>query len=190
MYFLMHHLELSHPENGNSPFVTAEERRMAGVTRQQGESPNRGSALQSHTPSEDSEEDDVYVDCPAQCGESVTLAELSSHMELHGAEGVAFDEPSSQKSRDVSPYLNGGRSASTGPPIDLNVPPEPGNISGSPSAKKYRPHGSAQDRRKDSYGIRDWKELILGPVSKKTRINHTKARATSARRLGVSTRTT
>lgn len=35
---------------------------------------------------------DLYVDCPHGCGETVTAAELSTHMDLHVAEDMALDE--------------------------------------------------------------------------------------------------
>ncbi|KAJ6127491.1 hypothetical protein N7523_003103 [Penicillium sp. IBT 18751x] len=35
---------------------------------------------------------DKYVDCPQGCGEIVTAAELSNHLDLHIAEGMALDD--------------------------------------------------------------------------------------------------
>lgn len=35
---------------------------------------------------------DQYVDCPVGCGETVTAAELSTHLDLHVAEDTAMDE--------------------------------------------------------------------------------------------------
>ena len=35
---------------------------------------------------------DKYVDCPQGCGEIVTAVELSNHLDLHIAEGIALDD--------------------------------------------------------------------------------------------------
>lgn len=36
-----------------------------------------------------------YVDCPYDCGETVTAIELPVHLDLHVAEGIALDEDES-----------------------------------------------------------------------------------------------
>ncbi|MCJ1472855.1 hypothetical protein MMC13_001504 [Lambiella insularis] len=180
MYLLMHHLELSHPENGTSPFMAFDDK----TAPSHNPSSETKDVARSRSPS-DHGEDEVYVACPLDCGEAVTLAELSSHMELHGAEGAAFDDPTGPTSRDVSPHLHGGRATSTGSPVHLEVPTEATDVFSSAIAKKPRPH-SAQRRHRDGYGLKDWKELFLGPASKKTRATTSKARSTTARRLGRS----
>ena len=180
MYFLMQHLELSHPENGVSPFIAVEDNPQSQVaTRSR---PN--SATSSSTASE-YEEEDVYVQCPAQCGESVTLAELSSHMELHGAEDMAsFDVRSSSGSRDSSPQPFRRRSSSAEP----KVPPSHslsgnGLLAVSYPARSHSP--STRKRPKDSYGLKNLKELFLGPAPKKPRIIAPKPTNGGEKRLGV-----
>lgn len=184
MYLLMHHLELSHPENGTSPFIAFEDK----AAPSQSQSSKAENVARSRTPSDPSEEE-VYVDCPLQCGEAVTLAELSSHMELHGAESAALDDLSGSRSREASPHLHGGRASSTGPSMHLEVPTEAADVFSSALSKKPRPH-SAHRRHRDGYGLRDWKELFLGSASKRTRATNSKPRTTAARRLGVSLETT
>ena len=181
MYSLMHHLELSHPESGTSLFQVLDERR----------APSRNASLhsvraaRSRTPSDHGEEEEVYVECPLQCGEAVTLDELSSHMELHGAEGAAFDDPNGPRSREASPLPGGRRSTSTGPSRHLDVPQDSSEIYSPASGKTHRPH-SAHKRSGDNYGLKDWKDLFLGPASRKTRATNIKARSTAVKRLGVS----
>jgi hypothetical protein len=40
---------------------------------------------------------DKYVDCPHGCGEIVTAAEISNHLDLHIAEGIALDDGSGEE---------------------------------------------------------------------------------------------
>ena len=184
MYALVQHLELSHPENGKSPFIVLDEDEEPYPRPRAG----REGAAVTITPPQD-EEEEVYIDCPAQCGEAVTLTDLASHMELHGAEGMASDDAAAPRSRDVSPQLlgrrpgsrPGSRSTSRGPPEHPAVAVYGDNLSASPSSKKARAH-----KQKDSYGLRAWKEFILGPASRKTMSTHSKSRSSNPRRLGVS----
>ena len=181
MYSLMHHLELSHPEGGISPFKVVDERR----TPSRNASLHAERAARSRTPSDHGEEEEVYVECPLQCGEAVTLDELSSHMELHGAEGAAFDDPNGPRSREASPLPGGRRSTSTGPSRHLDVPQDSSEAYNPSSGNTHRSH-SAHKRSRDNYGLKDWKDLFLGPASRKTRATNIKARSTAVKRLGVS----
>ncbi|MCJ1421349.1 hypothetical protein MMC32_007712 [Xylographa parallela] len=181
MYSLMHHLELSHPEGGISPFKVVDERR----TPSRNASLHAERAARSRTPSDHGEEEEVYVECPLQCGEAVTLDELSSHMELHGAEGAAFDDPNGPRSREASPLPGGRRSTSTGPSRHLDVPQDSSEAYNPSSGNTHRSH-SAHKRSRDNYGLKDWKDLFLGPASRKTRATNIKARSTAVKRLGKS----
>lgn len=185
MYALMQHLELSHPENGQSPFIVTDE----GGTSSRHTRLDEESATSSLAAAEDEEEEEeVYIECPAQCGEAITLTELSSHMELHSAEGVSSDDPTRPRSRDASPHLHGGRASSSGPLNYSDVSLFSGSTLLEPSPKKYGGH-SAHRRHKEGYGLKDWKEFFLGPSSKKTRSSKPKTRPPAPRRLGVSTAT-
>ncbi|PGG98922.1 hypothetical protein AJ80_09439 [Polytolypa hystricis UAMH7299] len=96
-YFLTQHVELCHPENGFSPFIAAEEEssqtHITGPDEphqsSRGDSPQLPSL--SYTPNE-SAFIDGYVECPHGCGEVITNAELQLHLDLHVAEGFAFEE--------------------------------------------------------------------------------------------------
>lgn len=189
MYFLTQHVELCHPENGESPFIAVmhddghithadEEDSGPRLCVRSG----RESTLSIDTPSEDdSDNEEDYVECPALCGETVTLAELSSHMELHGAEGMTVDE-----TREITVFEEETRSefdrAGEQAVVHLDVLRDSTDRS-SPAPKK-KPHSHAK-RHKDHYGLKDWKELLLGPGSKKSRPINAKARHAAARRLGV-----
>ncbi len=79
-YFLLQHVETIHPEGGRpSPFAVREE-----LTHQ------------VELPAEEMEgirdSSSEYTEC--QCGEFCLLTELDSHLEMHYAEGVGFDETS------------------------------------------------------------------------------------------------
>jgi len=185
VYTLMHHLEISHPENGQSPFIVTD----AGGSNGRHTPLEEESASSSLAAPEDEEEEEVYIECPAQCGEAITLTELSSHMELHSAEGLLSDDPTRPRSRNASPHLQGGRASSSGPLGHSDASLFSGNTLVDSSPKKHRGH-SAQRRYKDGYGLRDWKDFFLGPSSKKTRSSKPKKRQHVPRRLGVSTNTT
>lgn len=75
--FLEVHIDHCHPENGGPGTLTPD---LSGLAR----SP-------SPLPTED-DSTEKYVDCPHGCGETVTAAELSTHLDLHLAEGIAFEE--------------------------------------------------------------------------------------------------
>ncbi|KAL1886361.1 hypothetical protein Plec18167_000291 [Paecilomyces lecythidis] len=71
-YFLTQHVELCHPENGHSPFIADQESSSEAV---EGEAGAR-----------------EYIDCPRGCGEIVLGADLPSHLNLHAAEDIAFED--------------------------------------------------------------------------------------------------
>ncbi|KAJ5693344.1 hypothetical protein N7462_002767 [Penicillium macrosclerotiorum] len=77
--FVEQHIEFCHPENGVSQSL----------------SDPQGSERTNPTASYlliDEESTEEYVECPHGCGEVVTSAELSTHLDLHLAEGIALDE--------------------------------------------------------------------------------------------------
>ncbi|KAJ5765574.1 hypothetical protein N7520_005133 [Penicillium odoratum] len=78
--FVAEHIEYCHPENGTQEPVPHS---LSGP---------------SPSPQPNSEESDKYVDCPHGCGEIVTTTELSTHLDLHVAEGIALDECGSAQS--------------------------------------------------------------------------------------------
>lgn len=79
-YFILQHVELVHPEGGNSPFIAKDG---------QGENGNNDDgrmevAQQSTSP--------AYVQCPYDCGEQVLAAELTLHTDFHIAERMAIED--------------------------------------------------------------------------------------------------
>jgi hypothetical protein len=180
MYALMHHLELSHPENGKSPFIAFEEEVEPFQTRRPEKERATHSPALPQTPSDEDEEEDVYIECPAQCGEAVTLTELSSHMELHSAEGLVSDESSQLRSREASPHLQSERPTSRGSLGPSSQLSEPKTTHLAPPRPKHRSHSAK--RNKDGF----WKELLLFQGSKRPRSHKSKRHSTGPRRLGVS----
>lgn len=77
--FLEMHIDHCHPENG-VPETLMPDLNGLGDTRSPSPLPT------------DDESTEKYVDCPHGCGETVTAAELSTHLDLHLAEGIAFEE--------------------------------------------------------------------------------------------------
>lgn len=94
-YFLAQHVELCHPEDGYSPFIAVENDRGPKLTTDS-EERHRGpnDITLSNTPAGDEHSIDTnsYVECPAGCGEAITVAELPSHLDLHSAEEFALEE--------------------------------------------------------------------------------------------------
>jgi hypothetical protein len=76
--FVSEHIEYCHPESCALP---------ASLD---------SNAFDTHSPSPLSppveDATDKYVDCPQGCGEIVTAVELSNHLDMHIAEGIALDD--------------------------------------------------------------------------------------------------
>ncbi|OAX79881.1 hypothetical protein ACJ72_05797 [Emergomyces africanus] len=102
--FLTQHVELCHPENGESPFIATEE--LSPTTLQDHNADHKLGDFP--VPSIDSSANDNdplygYADCPHDCGEIISTAELSNHLDLHMAEGMAFEESGGVVSKDDRP---------------------------------------------------------------------------------------
>jgi zinc finger-containing ubiquitin peptidase 1 len=96
-YSLLQHVELIHPENGESPFIATEqdeEESRSSSSKQ--ESSGKEVALQDKQTQSSStlslENPATYIECPYNCGELVASAELTSHTDFHLAENMAFEE--------------------------------------------------------------------------------------------------
>lgn len=96
-YFLLQHVELIHPENGESPFIaTGHDEDEGRSSSSNQESNGKEVALQhkqmpvSSTASPESPS--TYIECPYSCGELVASTELTSHTDFHLAENMAFEE--------------------------------------------------------------------------------------------------
>lgn len=99
--FLEMHIDHCHPENG-APLTFTPDLYGLEDTRSPSPLPTDGDSIEK------------YVDCPHGCGETVTAAELSTHLDLHLAEGIAFED-----SGVDSPHFNAD---STSPDDDYDLP--------------------------------------------------------------------
>ena len=88
-YFMMQHVELIHPENGESPFIVREDDRLSRTYRGEEE---EAAQQQDQGPPSQISKDNEYVECPYDCGELVQATELPSHKDFHVAEGMALAE--------------------------------------------------------------------------------------------------
>lgn len=94
-YFLTQHVELCHPENGTSPFIAIEEPRASAQDLNHSNTDKKDSPVDYTGPvANDDDPLSGYVDCPHGCGEIISTAELSSHLDLHIAEEMAFEDAS------------------------------------------------------------------------------------------------
>ena len=178
-YFLMQHVELTHPEDGESPFIATpqdEGETRSSPAAQQGS--YRPEVASQNQPAERLDhlalvqESEKYITCPHRCGEMVAAADLQSHNDLHIAERMAHDEGNRDESeKPASGYVS-----------DHEV-----QFSASPSPEKsvkahYRPLKSPRARtptaRKSLV-----KELLFGRSAHRL---SAKTSSSSIRRLGVS----
>lgn len=101
-YFLLQHVELIHPENGESPFIATErddnndeESHSSSSNQENNEMEGalqHGQTVPSTAPSLNSPA--TYIECPYNCGELVISTEITSHTDFHLAENMAFEEES------------------------------------------------------------------------------------------------
>lgn len=95
-YFLLQHVELIHPENGESPFIATgdddENGRSSSSNQNNDEEEAAVHDKQKHSSTLSMESPATYSECPYSCGELVASAELTSHTDLHLAENMAFEE--------------------------------------------------------------------------------------------------
>src|ERR1700761_6828378 len=102
-YFLLQHVELLHPENGESPFIVKDEALTDQGLGRASPAIGKETALsngQSLLPPPG--EDQQYVPCPYSCGESILSAELPAHTDMHLAETMAFEEGSLPAAPELS----------------------------------------------------------------------------------------
>ena len=213
VHFLMQHLELCHPENGESPFMATNhdrnhDRGRGGRIESDHDQPYRSASLGrdssaslATTTSDEDDEDDTYVDCPAKCGETVLVADLGSHMELHGTEDFNVEELDTMSGKDEWPcdYRGGERIddqavAICRQPIGgVTQLISPKSRSTTPDqtldpTRQKRPRSSRSKRHKDEITFKDFKDLLLGRVSKRRSHKSTHSRSkrhSGVRRLGV-----
>ncbi|KAJ5541980.1 hypothetical protein N7461_007983 [Penicillium sp. DV-2018c] len=108
--FVTQHIEFCHPETGVSGFLQDDPL----------ETPGRNFAPRP----DDEYGADKYVDCPHGCGETVASTELSSHLDLHVAEDIAFDDTAAAAGRStIDSYVHEDRHQTVFDDGDpLNIP--------------------------------------------------------------------
>ena len=189
VYVLMHHLELSHPENGYSPFMVRDRSSSRNGSRsrssgrsascmREGAAPGRSRSL---TPSVDNEDGDVYVDCPVECGEAVHIRELQDHMDLHEIENLSVDGYQ-QLQRSRSSSAHSLRPDKGIPPSEPRTPREDSTDGELLKVPAARP--SARKTRQSS-SHHSFKGLFLGPAPRKTRSTQQEPTVGNVKRLGV-----
>ena len=187
---LVQHVELSHPENGESPFI-ARDASPAGQQRRPTSNASsrsdagRGSRSSSLAPTPNEADGDFYVDCPLRCGEAVHMRELEDHMDLHDIEGQCFEETEhASPSRHASPVSRIKRSNSTEAPARDAVARERSS-SRRAGELLHVPRETTLTKHHESPSRHGLKELLLGPAPRKTRPLQATAKHGGVRRLGV-----
>ncbi|KAA6412105.1 MAG: hypothetical protein FRX48_04255 [Lasallia pustulata] len=185
----MQHVELCHPENGESPFIATQNK--AG--RRPFPEDDSGSASTTDAPSEDDEE---YVECLHGCGEAVTITELPNHMELHEDEGTAFDE-AEPHNPNGSIFLHGGKAPLPGlqNQFSVDLPDALHNYTAKSTPDITLERRPRHRKHREYQGGSNWKNFLLGVSAKpssspssssssKPRAKTAKAKLATVRRLG------
>jgi hypothetical protein len=178
-YFLAQHVELIHPENGDSPFIVRDDN---GSSRAYHSEDEETAHQETQGPPPRNSKEDEYIECSYDCGELIPSAELSSHKDFHVAEGMALVD--------------------AGMPLDVRLPT---SASGDTSAvDNISDHFTTDipkslrnlDRRGPDTPPRSYlkkrsplKDLLLGPPGSPRRRGHVKSEPVTdgrTRRLGVS----
>lgn len=186
----MQHVELCHPENGESPFIATQ-----GTVQPHPFS--EGDSESASTTDVASEDDEEYVKCPHRCGEAVTIAELPNHMELHQDEGMAFDEAEPHM-HDGDNVLHGGKAPLPGlqNQFSFDLPDALHNYTAKSSPDTSLERRPRHIKHREYQRGSSWKDFLLGaaPTSSsssssasKSRSKTAKAKHATVRRLGVCT---
>ncbi|KAJ5610080.1 hypothetical protein N7510_006799 [Penicillium lagena] len=142
--FVAQHIELCHPETGPA------------------------FAEESHplSPAGGDESAEKYIECPHGCGETVTTAELSIHLDLHIAEGIALEDGGVSQPH-IDPFTDDYDAVDEDDPLDF-PDSRKGNKRGAKrdflranTAKQGRPRSPPQVVGAD--GVRRLGRAELGP---------------------------
>ena len=174
-YFLLQHVETIHPEGGRpSPFAVR-----AQLTHQ------------FKPPAEELEgargSSSEYIEC--QCGEFCLLTEFESHLEMHSAEGMGFDETLRVAAGAAVPKPTFHPGEASSPQADFPSPTPLHRVTSGPSrpipisAVVERSHRSTS--RKSGSAIRDLIDVLRYSTSPPSRKPSQAARNRVPRRLGV-----
>ena len=173
--FLLQHVETIHPEGGRpSPFVVREE------LTHQGEPP-----AQEMEGARDSSSG--YIEC--QCGEFCLLTEFESHLEMHYAEGIGFDETARTLADATTPQSSLYPSEASLPELEFPSSAPLPIVTSDPS--RPVPTRSGLDRpyrsssRKSVDVVRDFIDVLRHSTSPPSRKPSQAPRNKVPRRLGV-----
>lgn len=180
-YFLMQHVELIHPENGESPFIVKDESVAAQGLGRPSPKQNEEAAWSDGQPLLSTKSStNKYIDCPHGCGESILSDELQVHQDLHFAENMAMDECEQPTGLELS----------TGPCIEEQALQEISKTFSTDLPRSLRNHDQLQPSTPSSGKKRtrpSLKELFLGSPSSSSPRERTPKTPTpgKTRRLGV-----
>jgi hypothetical protein len=185
-YFLLQHVELVHPENGESPFIVTQSNEVDGCASSSGariaESADKGESVkhepkeaaldQGQTLSQSISSPDKahrYVECPYSCGELVASAELTSHTDFHLAEKMALEDEAEEYS--VGAYNDAQAIKNMSTHFSTDIP------------KALRRDHMDRSSRTSTPRKSSLKELLFGGSPRRT---PTKVSGGGTKRLGVS----
>lgn len=177
-YFLLQHVETIHPEGGGpSPFAVRDE-----VTHQL-----EPLAQEMEGARDNSSE---YIEC--QCGEFCLLTEFESHLDMHYAEGMGFDEtprtPVASADKAASGNILSPGKAS--PPQMENTSPGPLRmVTSGPSQpipiRSVVEHSHRSTNRRSGNAVRDFMDVLRHSTSSTSMKPSQAIRNRVPRRLGV-----
>jgi len=174
-YFLHQHVELIHPENGESPFVVKDasiaDQGLGRVSPRHDEEVewSNGQTLFSAKPSESN-----YLDCPYGCGESILSGELQVHQDLHVAEGMALEEHGHPAGLELSSGCN-----------DQQALTDISNTFSTDLPKSLRNYDQLQPSSGNKRRRITWKDLFLGSSTSPKRRSPMNMSPGKTQRLGV-----
>lgn len=174
-YFLLQHVETIHPEGGRpSPFAVREQ------PTHQVEPPIDEMEGATRTSSD-------YIEC--QCGEFCLLTELESHLDMHNAEDMGFDEVSRAAAGVAAPESTFHPGEASSPRMEYPVPTPPHIVTSDPSRpipiKSVVERSHRSTSRKSGNSVRDFIGVLRHSTSPPSRKSSQAARNRVPRRLGV-----
>lgn len=181
-YFLVQHVELLHPENGQSPFIAQDEvirpYSSSLMPIQEGKQLEEG-AKDDESPQNEAPSSYTYMECPI-CSEYIVFAESATHQDLHVAENIQTMEWAEVSGEHHTPNLE----LSTGPCNDADALQDIANSFTTEIPRSLRNHDQIKGHKAgDKRRRASLKDLLLGSPSKRSPIKSSSPHKT--RRLGV-----
>jgi hypothetical protein len=183
-YFLVQHVELLHPENGQSPFIAEDEITQpyssSLKTIEEGKKLEEG-ARDNESPLNGTTSSYNYVECPI-CSEFIVSAESATHQDLHVAENIQTMEWAEVSGEHHSTDLE----LSTGPCNDENALKDIANSFATEIPRSLRNYDQLQGyKQADKRRRTSLKDLILGSPQRSP-LKAPGGSPQKTRRLGVS----